>query len=61
MIAITTTYVECGCGRRYTPEEASRLRQLGMLKGEEGEPDLILFNCVCGSTLSMPEPQEVKP
>lgn len=54
-LKISTTYVECGCSRRYTPDEAAKLKRLGIQK-IEGEPSILLFNCVCGSTLAMEVP-----
>ena len=43
--------LKCACGLKYTVPEALKLKFLGVQKGEDGWPDLVLVNCTCGSTL----------
>jgi hypothetical protein len=49
------TYVECGCGKRYTPAEFAKLEQKGEQKSDWSGESLALANCSgCGSTIAMP-------
>ncbi len=52
-IKVSTTYTECGCSRRYTPEEFKSLGVKRQLVEDAGT--LLLAKCVCGSTISLQE------
>lgn len=45
--------INCGCGRKYSPEQFAKLERKGR-QDAGGGLNLMLANCVCRSTIAMP-------